>query len=214
MPDGDCQDGLWGQVAVWPPKPCPGGLGARSASALSPLVAAGSHGPYGTHGGAASHSTVSCNTSPGRRLVWYRPGHKPGKGLVHSSSRRPEVTGEADSGWALPCLPFGILSTLPVGPAYGLNSSKATRTARPARALCGTRPLTQRHCRWPALGREHGIAPQEAHIMPDLHLSANQRRWATARPERDLFACAVKGLSGFSLRSALSGWFVRVGNGP
>ena len=44
MPNGAYQDGLWGQVAVWPPKPCPGGLGARSASALSPLVAAGSHG--------------------------------------------------------------------------------------------------------------------------------------------------------------------------
>jgi hypothetical protein len=41
------------------------------------------------------------------------------------------VTGEADSGWALPCLPFGILSTPPVGPACGLNSRKATRTARP-----------------------------------------------------------------------------------
>jgi hypothetical protein len=50
--------------------------------------------------------------------------------------------------------------------------------------------------------------------MPDLHLSANQRRWGTARPERDLFAFAVKGLAGFSLRSALPGWLVRVGNGP
>jgi hypothetical protein len=54
----------------------------------------------------------------------------------------------------------------PVGPAYGLNSSKGTRAARPAWALCGTRPQTQRHCYWPTLGREHGIAPQEAHIMP------------------------------------------------
>jgi len=49
--------------------------GARSASALSPLVAAGSHGLYGTRGGAASHLTVSCNTSPG-----CRPGVVPAPG--------------------------------------------------------------------------------------------------------------------------------------
>ena len=44
MPNGDCQDGLWGQVAVWPPNLVRVAWGARSASALSPLVAAGSHG--------------------------------------------------------------------------------------------------------------------------------------------------------------------------
>jgi hypothetical protein len=166
VPDGDCQDGLWGQVAVWPPSLVRVAWGARSASALSPLVAAGSHGLYGTRGGAASHLTVSCNTSPGCRPGMVPARAQTGEGPVHSSSRRPEVTGEAASGWALPCLPFGILSTPPVGPARGLNSRKATRTARPAWALSGTRPLTQRHCRWPALGREHGIAPQETHIMP------------------------------------------------
>jgi len=32
--------GTGGRLAI---QPCPGGLGARSASALSPLVAAGSH---------------------------------------------------------------------------------------------------------------------------------------------------------------------------
>ena len=31
--------------------------------------------------------------------------------------RVPEVTGEADSGWAVPCIPFGILSIPPVGAA-------------------------------------------------------------------------------------------------
>jgi len=30
-------------------------------------------------------------------------------------ARIPEVTGEADSGWALPCVPFGIVSIPPVG---------------------------------------------------------------------------------------------------
>jgi hypothetical protein len=43
MPVGDCHDGLWGQVAVWPPNLVRVACGARGASALSPLVAAGSH---------------------------------------------------------------------------------------------------------------------------------------------------------------------------
>jgi hypothetical protein len=44
VPVGDCHDGLWGQVAVWPSSLVRVAWGARSASALSPLVAAGSHG--------------------------------------------------------------------------------------------------------------------------------------------------------------------------
>jgi hypothetical protein len=137
-----CHDGLWGQVAVWPPRPCPGGLGSPRRQCTVPPGGRGLPRPVKGRGGTASHLTVSCNPSPGCRPVWYRPGRKPGEGLVHSSSRRPEVTGEADSGWALLCLPFGILSIPRMGPAYGLNSSKATRTARPAWALCGTRPDT------------------------------------------------------------------------
>jgi len=46
-----------------------GGLGARSASALSPLVAAGSHDFVMGHAAAASHLTVFCNTSPSCRPV-------------------------------------------------------------------------------------------------------------------------------------------------
>src|SRR6266496_3126980 len=40
---GGCHDGLWGQGAVWPSSLVRVAWGARGASALSPLVAAGSH---------------------------------------------------------------------------------------------------------------------------------------------------------------------------
>jgi hypothetical protein len=77
VPAGDCHDGLWGQVAVWPPSLVRVAWGARGASALSPLVAAGS--PDLLWGrAAASHLTVLCNASPGYRPVWYRPRHEPG----------------------------------------------------------------------------------------------------------------------------------------
>jgi len=76
-------------------------LGARGASALSPLGAAGSPDLLrDARGSAADHLAVFGNASPGSRPVWYWPRHEPGEGLVHSSSRRPEVTGEVDSGWA------------------------------------------------------------------------------------------------------------------
>jgi hypothetical protein len=82
VPDGDCQDGLWGQLAVCHPDLVRVAWGARSASALSPLVAAGSHGLYGTRGGAASHLTVSCNTSPG-----CRPGVVPARAQTGGKGR-------------------------------------------------------------------------------------------------------------------------------
>lgn len=62
VPVGDCHDGLWGQVAVWPPNLVRVAWGARSASALSPLVAAGSHDLlWGRAGNAASQLAVFRN---------------------------------------------------------------------------------------------------------------------------------------------------------
>jgi hypothetical protein len=78
---GDCHDGLWGQLAVWPSSLVRVAWGARRASALSPLVAAGSPRlVMGRAGGAAGHLAVFCNASPGCPPVQYRPRHEPGKG--------------------------------------------------------------------------------------------------------------------------------------
>lgn len=44
----------------------------------------------------------------------------------------PEVTGEADSGWALPCVPYGILSIPPVGADVWIEFEQGD----PGRPIC------------------------------------------------------------------------------
>jgi hypothetical protein len=142
VPAVDCHDGLWGQVAVWPPSLVRVAWGARGASALSPLVAAGSHRPVMGRGGTASHLTVFLQS-----LAGLPAGVVPARAQTVGRAGAlilPKAGGDRRDGQrvALPRLPFGILSIPPAGPAYGLNSSKATRTARPAWAYFGTRPDT------------------------------------------------------------------------
>jgi len=64
---------------------------------------------------------------------------------VHSSSQRPEVTGEAGSGWALPCVRFGILSIPPAEAGVWIESGQGG-PGRPIRlGSLQNSPLTQRH---------------------------------------------------------------------
>jgi hypothetical protein len=60
VPGGDCHDGLWGQVAVWPSRLVRVARGARDARALSPLVAAGSHDFHEMRGGRGRSGTAHC----------------------------------------------------------------------------------------------------------------------------------------------------------
>jgi hypothetical protein len=114
VPAGDCHDGLWGQMAVWPPNFVRVAWEPAAPVHCPPWWPRAPMTFMGRADSAAGQLAVFGNASPGSRLVWHWPRHEPDEGLVHSSCQRPEVTGEAGSGWALPCVRFGILSIPPV----------------------------------------------------------------------------------------------------
>ena len=90
------------------------GAPASRLPALSPLVSAGSHDLLWdarrrgqSLDGVLQHlAGLPAGVVPAQARTGARAG-----ALILP---RPEVTGEADNGWALPCIPFGILSIPPV----------------------------------------------------------------------------------------------------
>jgi hypothetical protein len=73
VPGGDCQDGLWGQVAVWPPSLVRVAWEPAAPVHCPPWWPRAPTTCYGTRG-AASHLTVFCNTSPRCRRCGTGPG--------------------------------------------------------------------------------------------------------------------------------------------
>jgi hypothetical protein len=132
VPVGDCHDGLWGQVAVRPPN-----LVRVAWEPAAPVHCP----PWWPR---APTTLLWDARRRGRSLdgVLQRVAGLP-VGVVPAQARtgeragplilpKAEVTGEAGSGWALPCVPIGILSIPPVGAGVCIEFEQGA----PGRPVC------------------------------------------------------------------------------